>query len=62
MTDAPEIVKLIVRSQRIFDDALAHLHHTLRGGLALAPMQLHLVPWRDCRQSREMRCFVHQQR
>jgi hypothetical protein len=52
-----QIVTAIIKSERCFDDLIAHRYHQLND-MPLAPININIVPWINCDQSRELRCFV----
>eukprot|EP01048_Picozoa_sp_COSAG05_P010719 COSAG05_NODE_961_length_6421_cov_4.206738_3_plen_721_part_00 len=59
-TCAADVIAVLSRSRRCFDDLVAHRYHRVQ-----SPVSLHLLPWRArswCYGSdptTEMRCFVH---
>ena len=62
VTFSDDIITALIKSERCFDDMIAHRFHQFRG-MYLPQLHVHLVPWRhDCDQSREMRCFVYKRR
>lgn len=52
-----QIVTALIKSERCFDDLVAHRYHQLNG-LILPQINISIVPWIDCDQDRELRCFV----
>jgi len=53
-----QILNALIKSNRCFDDMIAHKYHQLNG-MQLPLICLNLTPWRDCNQERELRCFIH---
>jgi len=52
-----QIMTAIIKSERCFDDLVAHRYHQLNG-VHLAPININVIPWITCNQNREIRCFV----
>jgi len=60
-----DIIKLLVRSQRVFEDTAWYRSDEALGGRAndfpnvtRPPMLLHCIQWKDMKPSRELRCFL----
>lgn len=61
--DSEQVLKAIIKSERCFDDMIAHKYHKLNGvdlhKVDLPHLGINLVPWKKCVVERELRCFVH---
>ncbi len=58
ISSSNQIIIALIKSERCFDDMIAHQYHKLKG-IQLPSLCLNLTPWRDCSQERELRCFIH---
>jgi len=58
-----DVLNALIKSERCRDDLIAYRWHQLAGDWTPPRPYLHLVPWNSSLQvSRELRCFVHQNR
>ena len=58
ITNGKQIINAIIKSERCFYDLIAHKYHKNKG-LSLTSINIILIPWKNCNQSRELRCFVY---
>ena len=54
MENADHVLNILIKSERCFDDMIAHTFNNLKN------ISIIFVPFRKCRQDRELRCFVFQ--
>jgi hypothetical protein len=58
VTSPQQILRLIIKSERCYDDLIAHHYHRSRG-VSLFPLNIVLTPWDEKRYpQRELRCFI----
>lgn len=58
VANADQILYAIIKSDRCFNDMVAHKYNALQGAL-LPPICIILTPYRKHNQERELRCFVY---
>lgn len=56
VTNSEQILYAIIKSERCFDDMIAHKYHQFN------PLYIHLVDWQNCNQDRELRCFIFEKK
>ena len=61
VSDTKQTLLAIIKSERCFDDMIAHRYHQLND-MKLLPLCINLVPWRKCYQERELRCFIFEKK
>jgi hypothetical protein len=56
-SNASDVIKTLVRSNRVSNDLLWYLNYEIE-----TPLYLHLIPWRQCKNEKEFRCFVYKKK
>lgn len=51
-----QILTAIIKSERCFDDMIAHIFNKCK------KLYVNLIPFRECRQERELRCFIFEKK
>lgn len=54
---AKDVLTSIIKSERCFEDMIAHIHHKLNN-VILPSINIVLIPFRECKNERELRCFI----